>query len=484
MQTKRSFSWVLLVAACGCSQRPPEAQAVNAAAEAMGGVEAVRAVTSLTLEGSGSAYRLGQNMSPDSELPISAVQSYTWQVDLPSHRARTETASANFLGNLVTQVAALDGRVAFNVGGNGAAQRVGGMAAADRTAEYYHHPLTLLQAALAEDEAMRATVSNLRQEAGHEVVDIRTPDGVELALHLDAGTHLPLMITSRSYHSNLGDVVVTSEFSDYTDVGGLQLPATISRRIDEFPALDVTVTNAVNETVGDLAAPADVASAPEPGAAPVTVAVEELADGVWFLGGGSHHSVLVEFDAYTALVEAPLNDARTLAVIERAREIVPGKPLQYLVNTHHHFDHSGGLRAAVAEGLTVITHEVNRPLYEALVARPHTIMADHLAQNPAPLTIETVTGDEKYELTDGRRTMEMYRIAGDTHNAGILMVYLPAERILIEGDVYTPGRGGPTAENLLKNIQDRGLRVRTIAPIHGQVVPFAELEKTVASDSD
>jgi glyoxylase-like metal-dependent hydrolase (beta-lactamase superfamily II) len=484
MQTKRSFSWVLLVAACGCSQRPPEAQAVNAAAEAMGGVEAVRAVTSLTLEGSGSAYRLGQNMSPDSELPISAVQSYTWQVDLPSHRARTETASANFLGNLVTQVAALDGRVAFNVGGNGAAQRMGGMAAADRTAEYYHHPLTLLQAALAEDEAMMATVSNLRQETGHEVVDIRTPDGVELALHLDAGTHLPLMITSRSYNSNLGDVVVTSEFSDYTDVGGLQLPATISRRIDEFPALEVTVTNAVNETVGDLAAPADVASAPEPGAAPVTVAVEELADGVWFLGGGSHHSVLVEFDAYTALVEAPLNDARTLAVINRAREIVPGKPLQYLVNTHHHFDHSGGLRAAVAEGLTVITHEVNRPLYEALVARPHTIMADHLAQNPAPLTIETVTGDEKYELTDGRRTMEMYRIAGDTHNAGILMVYLPAERILIEGDVYTPGRGGPTAENLLKNIQDRGLRVRTIAPIHGQVVPFAELEKTVASDSD
>jgi glyoxylase-like metal-dependent hydrolase (beta-lactamase superfamily II) len=227
-----------------------------------------------------------------------------------------------------------------------------------------------------------------------------------------------------------------------------------------------------------------VAAVPEPEPVPPTVAVEELAQGVWLLGGQSHHSVLVEFSEYTALVEAPQNDTRSLAVIAQARELVAGKPLRYLVNTHHHFDHSGGLRAAVAEGLTVITHEINRSLYEALVARPHTIAPDRLARNPAPLMIETVTGDEKFELGDGSRTLEIYRVRNDPHNDGMLMVYLPAERLLIEADDYSPPRGGPSAVNLLEDIQARGLRVNRIVPIHGQVVPFAELQKTVAAESN
>lgn len=486
MQSKPFLTVVVALAAAvyGCSQASPEMQAVNDAADAMGGVEAIQGVTALAVEGSGSSYRLGQNVNPDADLPTSEVQSYTWEVDLVNHRARTETTAANFLGNMVTQVAALDGSVAFTVGGNGAAQRAGGMAVKDSAAEYYHHPVTLLQAALSEDAAMMATVSNFRQDMGHDMVDVTTADGVALTLHLDSDTHLPLAISSMSDNANLGDVTITTSFGDYREVDGLQLPGTISRKMDEFPALDLTVTNALNGSIGDLAAPSDVASASEPGDAPVNVAVEELADGVWFLAGGSHHSVLVEFDEYTTLVEAPQNDARALAVIAQARELVPDKPLRYLVNTHHHFDHSGGLRAAVAEGLTVITHEINQPLYEALVARPHTVMADHLAQNPAPLMLETVTDDETYELTDGSRTMQLYRIQDDPHNDGILMVYLPAERILIEADDYTPPRGGPAAANLLKNIRDRGLRVSRIAPIHGQVVPFSELEAVVAGETD
>ena len=94
--------------------------------------------------------------------------------------------------------------------------------------------------------------------------------------------------------------------------------------------------------------------------------------------------------------QAPQHDTRALAVIARARELVPDKPLRYVVNTHHHFDHSGGLRAVVAEGLTVLTHELNQALYKELVSREHTITADHLAQDPAELMLETVAGDESY----------------------------------------------------------------------------------------
>jgi glyoxylase-like metal-dependent hydrolase (beta-lactamase superfamily II) len=473
-------SIILTLAVFGCTQRPPEMQAVFDAAEAMGGAEAVQNVQALTMQGSGTTYRLGQNVNPEGDLPESQVQSFKREYDLANDRMRTEITSANFLGAMVTQVSALDRDVAFNVGGDGTPQRVGSAAVQERQAEYYHHPVTLLQAALGGEEGAEGSVSNLRQEMGHNVVDVTTPEGIQLALHLDPTNNLPVMITSRGYNTNLGDVTLSTSFSEYMDSGGVQLPQVISQKIDDFPAADLRVTHSVG-TIGDLAAPAAVASAEEPGTPQANVTVEELAPGVWRLAGQSHHSVLVEFPSYGVLVEAPQNDTRTLAVIARARETLPeGKPLQYLVNTHHHFDHSGGLRAAVAEGLTIITHEINRPLYEELVKRPHTLTADRLAGNPAELKLQTVTGDEKFELRDGNRVMEVYRIRNDAHNDGMLMVYLPQSRILIEADTYTPPRGGPTAENLLQEIKERGLRVDRIAPIHGDVVPLSELQKTVA----
>jgi glyoxylase-like metal-dependent hydrolase (beta-lactamase superfamily II) len=477
MRRIQSLGVAVLALVYGCGGSSPEMELVEAAAAAMGGAAAIQGVQTLAIEGSGTAYRLGQNTNPDAGLPTSEVASYTREIDLANRRVRTEVTSANFLGVMGTQVTALDDNIAFNVSGNGAAARAGAQVVQDRQAEYYHHPVTVLRAALASGEG-GATLTNLREDLGYDAVDVTTPEGVVVALHVDSQTSLPAMITSMTYDANLGDVMLATSFSEWTETGGLQVPQVITQRIDVYPSLDVRVTHAVNGTVGDLAAPPDVVSAPEPGPPQANVAVEALASGVWFLAGQSHHSVVVEFPTYLTLVEAPQNDTRALAVIARARELVPGKPLRYLVNTHHHFDHSGGLRAAVAEGLTVITHEINRPLFETLVERPHTIQPDHLAQNPASLTIETVTGDEVFELRDGNRVMQIARIAGSTHNDGILMVYLPGERILIEADVYTPPRGGAETVNLLRNVKERGWQVGRIAPIHGMVVPFAELTKT------
>ena len=155
---------------------------------------------------------------------------------------------------------------------------------------------------------------------------------------------------------------------------------------------------------------------------PITdVMVEEVAKGIWYLTGGSHHSILVEFADHFALIEAPLNEARTLAVIAKAKEIKPDKPLRYLVNTHHHFDHSGGIRAAIAEGLTIVTQEANKQLYEEIAGRKHTIVEDALAKNPKPLQVQTVK--DKHVMMDATRTMEIYHIAGNPHADTLLMIY-------------------------------------------------------------
>ena len=478
--------FVLTAAVSGCTQLSPELEVVHDAAEVLGGVEAVRSATTMVMEGSGSNYRLGQNRTFDAPLPTSEVESYTLEVDLQNHRARVEVVSANFAGNMGTTVRALDGRVAFDVGGSGNAQRVGSSAASERRAEYYHHPLILLQAALAED-GLAATVSNLRQESGQNVVDITTADGSQLTVHIDAQTRLPLLIESTSYNTNLGDVTITTTFADYTDADGFMLPQERSQAIDDVPISELRVTHVVNPAIGDLAAPAEVASAGEPGPPSANVTVDELASGVWLLAGQSHHSVLVDFPEYTVLVEAPQNDTRALAVIEQARALVPDKPLRYLVNTHHHFDHSGGVRAAVAEGLTVITHETNREFFEEMVARPHTIVADHLAQNPAALMLDTVTGNESYQLGEGTRVMQIYRVGDNPHCDGTLAVYLPREQILIQADMYIPGVGGPFAASaamLLQSIEDRGLRVSRLVPIHGEVVPLSQLEEAVEATAN
>lgn len=479
MKTGLSWAAIATFALVGCAT--PEAKVIEGAAEAMGGSEAVLGATTLVMEGTGTTYRLGQNTSPEADAPIYEVTSYKKQVDLQNHRWRMEQVrDGKFLtGNPVNQqplVQAMDADVAFDVGADGAAQRLGAQVAKDRHAEFYHHPLVLLQAALAEP----ATVSNPRQEGGNDVVDVVIADGSRLTLHVNAETKLPVMIQSTSYDANWGDVVIATSFSDYADAGGLQLPQTISQKLDRYANGDFKVTNRVN---AEIAAPADVAAAPLPTPAPVTTAADELAPGVWYIGPG-YNSVLIEFPTYTALVEAPQNDARALAVIQKARELVPDKPLKYAINTHFHIDHSGGVRAAVAEGLTLITHEAHRKYFEDVVARPHTVMQDHLAKNPKPLTIETIAGDGPFELTEGDRTAVIYRLKDDVHADGMLMIYLPRERILIEGDAFTPAaRAAPFAGNLLKQVRDLGLRVDRIAPIHGYVVPFSELVKTVAAQA-
>lgn len=471
----------------GCGAATPELQLLEDAAEALGGLRAVSETAGMVIEGSGRTYRLGQNVTPRADLPYYEIENHRLQIDFENRRwqLRQDRTSTFLTGNPlygVRQTYGFDDGTAYDEGDDGMV-RASDRTAAERRAEMYHNPIGILQLGL--DET--STAANLREEDGQQAVDIATADGVQFTLYVDGATMHPSRVVSTRYHPMLGDVAYETVFEDYAETGGLggfqarlTLPRNYTTRLDEYTVAEYRVTTDTQAQLGDLSV-----SAAEPPSDDVTVEAEELTDGVWHLKGGSHHSALIEFDEFLALIEAPQSEARTLAVIEHARGLRPEKPLRYLVNTHHHFDHAAGLRAAVSEGLTVITHEINRPFFEALAARRHTIEPDALARNPRPIEIEPVIADDVYELSSGRRTLQISRIVGDPHCDGMLMAYLTRERMLFEVDAFSPGAAAaPFAAALLENIEERNLRVRTIVPLHGPgVATLDDLESAVEQET-
>ena len=161
----------------------------------------------------------------------------------------------------------------------------------------------------------------------------------------------------------LGDMLAEAWYSVYKDFGGVKFPTMIVEKQAGFPVLILSVSEVKPNAAMNIQpqqSPADPAS----GVQTVSVQTEKVADGVFYLKGGTHHSVAVEFADHVVVIEAPLNEQRSLAVIAEVKKLIPNKPIKYLVNTHHHFDHSGGLRTYIDEGATIVTHEVNKEFYE------------------------------------------------------------------------------------------------------------------------
>jgi glyoxylase-like metal-dependent hydrolase (beta-lactamase superfamily II) len=477
---------VATLAMYGCSSL--EMSVIKGAADAVGDEAGIKAVNTLVIEGTGSNFNLGQNMSPDAPLPKLTVTSSKRSIDYASGRWRLEQArtptyvTANTAPNQ-PQIQGIDGNVAYNVAANGMATRAADQVAQDRHSELFHHPIGALRAALASS----AQITNARKEGNDDAVDVANGSD-KFTLYVDSMTKLPSKVVTMTYNANLGDVALTTEFSDYAEAGGMSLPGKIVSKTDKYTVAEIDVSKTVlNGEVGSLEAAADVKTATVP---PLTteVTVEEVGKGLWYFTGGSHHSILIEFADHLALIEAPLNEARTQAVIAKAKELKPDKPLRYLINTHHHFDHSGGIRAAVSQGMTIVTHEANKAFYEDIAARKHSIVPDALAANPKPLRIQTVK--DKHVLKDDTRTVEIYHIAGNPHADTLLMVYFPAERILVQGDMFTPPAAGaapppgfPFVPNTMDNITKANLRVDTLLPIHGRKVPFADMRAAAATEA-
>ena len=324
----RSIRWTLVVTAlvAGCTRATPEQQIVNDAADALGGRDRVTAVKTLVLEGEGTQGNLGQDVNPTATGQKFTVSTYRRAIDVANTRMRTELTRTPdfryFQGQAATkQLNGVDGAIGYNVAANGNATRTSDTVAGDRRLELLFHPVTAVRAAL---DPM-AMLANPRMQGSESLVDVTTASGQKFTLAIDSTSKLPTRVVAAGNNNVLGDVALITQFADYQEASGLQLPSRITSLTDEFPTSEYRLTKqAVDGDSGDLAAPAAAASAPvpPPPAAPM-VAVEQMAKGVWFLGGGTHNSALIEFNDHLTLIETPQSEARGLAVIAKARELVP-----------------------------------------------------------------------------------------------------------------------------------------------------------------
>ena len=199
--------------------------------------------------------------------------------------------------------------------------------------------------------------------------------------------------------------------------------------------------------------------------------------------------MVADFKNYIVVVEGPQNDMRAAQIIAEAKRLVPNKPIKYVINTHAHFDHVGGLRAFVAEGATIVTHQGNKGYYEKIFANPHTLVPEMLSQmKPRPKTKVEYVGDHKV-LTDGVHSIQLDRVLNSTHSAFDLRGYLPKQKVLIEADEFNVPNQMATAPlavvnayqtNLLTNVERLKLDVARIIPIHlpndGRKVALCELK--------
>jgi Metallo-beta-lactamase superfamily len=468
---------VLVFLAAGVAAAQDANTAIQNAQKAMGDVQSIQ------YSATGKMGGFGQSWHPGGPWHPTTITSYTRTIDYKSGSSKEELArtqenppaqggEAPFAGEQ-KQVNLVSGKYAWNLGPNGPQPAVA--AADERQLQIWLTPHGFLKAA-AENHATakrgkKGTVLSFTVGKNKVTGDI---DSQNMVTRVETWIANPV----------LGDMPVEYTYSDYKDFGGVKFPTHIVQKQGGQMIYDLTVTNAqANVSNAALQAPDAIQQATLP---PVRVTSQKIADGVWFLAGGTHNSVLVEFKDYVAVVEAPLSEARSMAVIAEVKKLVPDKPIKYLVNTHHHFDHSSGIRTYVAEGATIITNAGNKAFYEAAWKQPRTLDPDKLAQNPKKAAF--ITYKDKYVLTDGSRSLDLYRTVGDNHNEFIAFGYLPKEKILIEADDYTPGPPPvPMAvafgNNLYDNLQRLKLDIVTIAPLHGNVATMSDMQKALGKSS-
>jgi glyoxylase-like metal-dependent hydrolase (beta-lactamase superfamily II) len=497
--------WLLFAAAAliggSAAAQNTGAAALQAAVAKMG----VANMKSIQYSGAGWQGMVGQNFNPSMDWPRVDLKDYTRTIDFETMSSKEEYTRSQ--GNNSLQgggagfpflqdqkvVNMVSGNYAWTVNAQG--QPVPQPDQAElRRLEIYLTPHGFLKGATA---AGANPTFITRNEYGGRVTVVSYMVGNKYRVNgtINADGYVQRVQTFIP-NPVVGDLYEEYVYTQYRDVNGIMMPRFHSHMdfddggspnnpsggdhqfgLESLTAARVNVPNAA------LTVPDNVRSAT---IQPPRVETSQLGQGLWLIAGGSHNSVLVEFRDYVAVIEAPLNEARSLAVIAEVNRLVPNKPIRFLINTHHHWDHLGGIRTYVHEGATVVTHENNKPYYqEVLRAGTWNLEPDRFALYPPEewsegYIFETV--NQKYVLGDDTRTVELYTIQGLPHVQGMLIAYFPREKIVVQADLFNSAAttANANARAFNNNLQRLRLDVQQIVGIHGQPVTAAQFQQIVS----
>ena len=428
---KKCFGALALVVFVSATAAAQDAKAVLAAASKAMGMDNL---TSITIYGSGANYNLGQSNNANDQWPRNNLSDYSRSIDFASSTSR---ATAVTFATAVTGGAATQGAYQQNItpATTGWAQQL----------EIWTTPWGFVKGAMANNATLAPPAAGATTKVVTWMTTQKAPSGKSYKVvgYINA-RNLVTRVDTWIENPIFGDMLVENDFSNYREsLGGAKYPANIVQKRGGEPVLDLQILGAnVNPaTIAQLVTPppppAGRGGGPggpgAPGAAPAATS-EKLADGVYRIAGG-YIGMAIEMKDYIVLFEGgPQNEARSQAIIAEAKRVIPNKPIRYSILTHHHFDHSSGLPAVVAEGITIITHENNKAFFVKALGAPRTLAPDSMSKSGKKAVIETV--GEKRVLTDGTRTIEIYHVQGLPHAEGMLVVYLPKERILGYADMF------------------------------------------------
>jgi glyoxylase-like metal-dependent hydrolase (beta-lactamase superfamily II) len=457
---------------------------------AMGGLEALRAIKDFTLKEKGKVYALYQSQKPEPPFSVGNSEE-TLIVDLDRSYVFDElkTANGGFNTWVTTVIKKNDGQT-FDMWSRTSTPIANASVNNFRPQMRRLPPFVLLEALdraatlryLGEDE-----IGGKRQK----VISVLRPDNQQLSLSFDAETNL---LTKYGYlyaDAMVGDSEIAQTYSGYRTVGKLKLPASrvlynSGEAVQEVEYTELTINTKPAETV--FAGPNGFEKLSAPPATPAPAAVSKIANDVYILNGlagGTHNVLFVAFNDYVLVIEAPeqiIFGNNSSQAIAKIKETVPGKPIKYLVLTHHHSDHAGGFREYVAEGATIVTTAGNKNFLERTASVDSSLLPKLAKRTPVIEVLE----NKKRVFQDTNHVVELYDIGPNPHSNEIIVAYLPKEKILFQADLLNPAANGsiPIAQDVTPSFSQRldqmGLQVEKIYGVHGRPASPEELRTSVA----
>ena len=361
----------------------------------------------------------------------------------------------------------------------------GPAAAAVRTQAARTVPHLLLAQALARPATLRDLGTVPREGRPHRAVAYATEEGAQVTLFLDAQTRLLSAYELLEDNAGVGDVLTEARFADYADAAGVRLPTRYQVRQNGVMDQDLRYTAVAAGALPDSLFTAPAGYTPPPPAP--AASVQTVAEGVYLLDrvGGAYRAMFVDMGDHVLVVEAPVSSAASETALGLIRQTLPGKPVRYVVVTHRHIDHIGGVRPYVAAGAVLVAPAGAEPELRQIAAVRRTLATGPVDRAPGEPRVEAVA-DRRVFQGAGRR-VEVISTGGGSHVDAELVVYLPAQRLLYQGDFVTfPDYGGdapdlPVTRELAALIRTLGLDVETIVGTHGRVGTLAELNQAVSA---